>query len=323
MLGPDADRVAYRDPYDFGAADRFAASAVLLPVSVEEIQAILRVANESRIRLWTVSRGRNLGYGGAAPRVAGSVVLDLQRMSRILEVDEEYCYAVVEPGVSFLELYDHIRARGLRLWLSVPALGWGSVVGNALERGFGYTPHGDHAAMQCGMEIVLASGEVIRTGMGALEGGNQWQAFKGGYGPGVDGLFMQSNLGVVTKMGIWLMREPECFMPCDLELADEPDLEPALDALVPLRRGDIIQNNIIFANLVRQIAVTGRAAAGMTVPGAMPEDLLHRIKRELGVGWWSGSFAFYGPEAMVEARRRIVAEAGREAARRAISRPDL
>ena len=72
----------------------------------------------------------------------------------------------------------------------------------------GYTPYGDHFMMQCGMEVVLANGEVMRTGMGAMPGTNTWQLFKYGFGPYVDGMFSQSNFGVVTKMGIWLMPEP-------------------------------------------------------------------------------------------------------------------
>src|SRR5215203_4464062 len=64
----------YRDPYSFPGRDTFESSAVISPGSVEEVQAIVRVANESRIPLWTISQGRNNGYGGAAPRVGGSVV---------------------------------------------------------------------------------------------------------------------------------------------------------------------------------------------------------------------------------------------------------
>ena len=70
------------------------------PLSVDEIRAVLRVANQFRIPLWTVSTGRNFAYGGAAPRLAGSVVLDLHRMNRIIEVNETMAYAMVEPGVS-------------------------------------------------------------------------------------------------------------------------------------------------------------------------------------------------------------------------------
>src|SRR6516225_6866287 len=77
----------YFDPFvPLADPHAFAPSAAILPANVEEIRAILRVANETRVPVWTVSTGRNFAYGGAAPRLAGSVVLDLQRMNRILEV---------------------------------------------------------------------------------------------------------------------------------------------------------------------------------------------------------------------------------------------
>lgn len=107
------------------------------------------------------------------------MILDLHRMNKIVDVSEEHAYAIVEPGVSFLELYAYIQEKGYRLWPSCPALGWGSVVGNTLERGFGYTPNGEHSEQQCGMEVVLATGEIVRTGMGALTGSPMWPLFKG------------------------------------------------------------------------------------------------------------------------------------------------
>ena len=56
--------------------------------------------------------------------------MDLHRMNKIIEVNEEFAYAVVEPGVTFTELYNYCAERKLRVWPSVPSLGWGSVVGN-------------------------------------------------------------------------------------------------------------------------------------------------------------------------------------------------
>lgn len=69
-------------------------------------------------------------YGGPGPRVGGSVVLSLYRMNQVLEVNEKAAYAVVEPGVTFFDLYEYCRARKLAVWPSVPAIAWGSVVGN-------------------------------------------------------------------------------------------------------------------------------------------------------------------------------------------------
>lgn len=71
-----------------------------------------------------------------------------------------------------------------------------------------WQPYGDHWGMHSGLEVVLPTGEVIRTGMGALPGNNSWQIFPYGFGPYSDGLFSQSNFGIVTKMGLALMPNP-------------------------------------------------------------------------------------------------------------------
>ncbi|MFY9690950.1 MAG: FAD-binding oxidoreductase [Candidatus Acidiferrales bacterium] len=300
----------YRDPFAFASSDarEFAPSAGLRPVSVEEIQAIVKIANEYKIPLWTVSRGKNLGYGGPAPRVSGSIVLDLGRMKKI-EVDEDLCHAVVEPGVTFFDLYEYIRERKIKLWISVPALGWGSVVGNALERGIGYTPYGDHSDKMCGMEIVLANGDVIRTGMGALPGAKTWQSFKGGYGPSVDGLFMQSNFGIVTKAGMWLMPQPDFFVACDMHFERESDLEAIVDVTARLRREDIIQNVAVLSNAIRLISRRGARSQWFPADGVVPDEVVQKALREAGLGAWNLTFGMYGQEEMVDARVKIARDA--------------
>lgn len=127
-----------------------------------------------------------MGYGGAAPRVRGSVTVDLgRRMSKILDISAEDYTCLVEPGVSFYALHQALRDRGLEdhMWVDTPDLGGGSIIGNTVDRGVGYTPYGDHWACHSGLEVVLPTGEVFRTGMGAMEGSNTWQAFPYGYGP--------------------------------------------------------------------------------------------------------------------------------------------
>ena len=142
VLTSDEDRNSYLDPFAPGNPDEHASPAAVAPASTEEVQAIVKIANQYKVPLWPVSTGRNLAYGGAAPAMRGTVVLDLKRMKRILEIDEELGYALVEPGVSFFDLHDALAARGDKLWISSPAPGWGSVIGNALEHGVGYTPYG-------------------------------------------------------------------------------------------------------------------------------------------------------------------------------------
>ncbi len=156
-----------------------------------------------------MSRGKNLGYGTAAPRMPGCMVLDLGRMNKILELDPVLGYCVIEPGVGFIDLYEEIQRKKMPLMMSVPGNGWGSVLGNALDHGIGYTPYGLHAKNLCGFEVVLGNGDLVRTGLGAMENNKAWNLFPFGYGPTWDLMFSQSNLGIVTKAGMWIMPEPE------------------------------------------------------------------------------------------------------------------
>ena len=129
VLTSDDDLREWRDPFAHESWDDYTASAVVLPETVEEVQEVVRIANRHGVPLWTHSTGRNNGYGGPAPRVRGSVIVSLRRMNRVLEIDEELGYAVVEPGVRWFDLYEAIQSGGHKLMLSVADLGWGSVVG--------------------------------------------------------------------------------------------------------------------------------------------------------------------------------------------------
>src|SRR2546423_3265308 len=184
LLG--ADRVvsdedglsAYRDPYSFPAWDEYTASAVVMPETVEEVQEIVRMAGRPGVPLGPVSQGRNNGYGGPAPGVKGSVIVSMKQMNRVLEIDEESAFAVVEPGVRWFDLYEAIKAGGHRLMLSIADLGWGSVVGNSLDNGVTYMPYGQDFTAPCGLEVVLANGDLLRTGMGAMPGNRSWHLYK-------------------------------------------------------------------------------------------------------------------------------------------------
>ena len=229
LFTSDADLDLYKDAYSVfrGEPQEYIASAAVAPATVEEVQAIVRIANQYKVPLYPISTGRNLGYGGSAPAYSGSVILDLKRMNKVLEVNEKLHYAVVEAGCSFFDLNNHMKARGIRLYCSPPAPGWGSPVGNSLDHGCG-NPARDNFKNHCGMEVVLPNGELMRTGMGAMPGAETWQTYHYGFGPYIDGMFSQSNFGIVTKMGFNLFREPELTQTLSVTSGDYGDL----DALV-------------------------------------------------------------------------------------------
>ena len=106
----------------------------------------------------------------------------------------------------WFDLYEAIKAGGHRLMLSIADLGWGSVVGNTLDHGATYMPYGvGHGRCSAAWRSCSPTATVMRTGMGAMPDNKSWHVYKRGLGPTPDQLFMQSNYGIVTKMGVWLM----------------------------------------------------------------------------------------------------------------------
>ncbi|KAE8323154.1 hypothetical protein BDV39DRAFT_196138 [Aspergillus sergii] len=312
LPGPE-NQESYGDPFTTTTATQ--PSGAVRPQTVEEVQEIVKLANKHKVYLWTISRGKNLGYGGSSAVVKDSVVLDLHRMKKIIEVNEEYGYAVVEPGVSFFDIYEEIQRRGLNLWPSVPAIGWGSVLGNTMDRGFGYTPNGEHSQSQCGLEVVLPTGTLLRTGMGAMKDNKAFALYKGGFGPGLDGLFYQSNLGIVTKLGIHITPAPEAYATVEVSVPQEQDLIPLVGTLSDLMRRSIILNSPSIANIFR-IALTSsvpevhaKIAPYMKPNSYVPYSVLEEVRRQQNWGFWKAYFSLYSSVEMLPALFKTIQRA--------------
>ncbi|KAH6673908.1 hypothetical protein F5X68DRAFT_246637 [Plectosphaerella plurivora] len=292
--------------------EKFLASAVVTPRHVPDVQAIVALCNDVVMPLWPISLGRNFGYGGASPRVPGSIVLDLGvHMNRILEVNVSGAYALLEPGVSFTDLHEYLEKNDLKkhLWLSVP-VGNGSVLGNAVERGVGATPYGDHWGVHCGMEVVLPNGQLVRTGMGGVPnpkadpsqrpdeqlGSETWQLFNQGYGPYNDGLFSQSNLGIVTKIGMWLMPNPGGYQPYEITFENDSDLPRIIDIIRPLRLQMVLQNVPVVRHTLLNAAHCGPKSKYTDKDGPFTEEEVDAIAKKLDMGRWQLIGAAYGPK---------------------------
>ena len=279
----DEDVALYRDAYSpvrGEDGERFVSAAVA-PESAEQVQAVVRTANQYRIPIYPISTGKNLGYGGSAPNLSGSVVLDLKRMNRVIEVDDKRHFAIVEPGVSYFDLYRHIQGRKLKVWIDTPDPGWGSLIGNSLDHGVGYTygHYRDHFNSHCGMEVVLPNGELMRTGMGALPGAATSAEYRYGFGPYVDGLFSQGNFGVVTKMGFWLLPEPEAYLSGTVTVPGRNDIVELVEIVNKLEHMGLIGmpnygtplqaqfRNPAVAEILQRPFARGRARPRALVPG--------------------------------------------------------
>ncbi|KAM5343913.1 hypothetical protein ACJ41O_012450 [Fusarium nematophilum] len=305
----------------------FVSSATISPRNVPEVQDMMRLCNEFDIPVWPFSIGRNTGYGGAAPRVPGSIGLNLgKHMNRVLEVDTEGAYALVEPGVTYFDLYEYLEKNNLRekVWIDVPDLGGGSVIGNAVERGVGYSPYGDHWMMHCGLEVVLPNGELVRTGMGALPdkaaghrpglrpdqqpGNRAWQLFNYGFGPYNDGIFSQSSLGIVVKMGIWLMPNPGGYQAYMITFPRDEDLHQVIEIIRPLRVQMVLQNVPTLRSILMDAAVHNPKKHYTDSDEPLTEKQLDEIAKELKLGRWNFYGAVYGPEPVRNALWGVIKE---------------
>ena len=159
------------------------------------------------------------------------------------------------------------------------------------------------------MEVVLADGTVIRTGSGALKDSPCWHLFKGGYGPAYDSIFSQSNLGIVTRLGLWATPAPEGFMACHIDVPLETDLVPLVDTFSGLLLREVIQNHPVIGNVPRAISMRGPRKNFYDGQGAIPDKRLLELQHEFGIGFWDARFGLYGPKDTIEANYRRCQEA--------------
>lgn len=181
---------------------------VVKAVSVEEIQYVLRIANQHRIPV--VPRVANTNLGGLAIPEWGGIVLDLSNMNRILEVNEEDMYMVIEPGVSWADVRRHLDQHypTLRFGysLSPPET---SVLCNCLLDGLTNLSlkYGSVSHWINGVEAVLPTGEVVCTGSSVFS--RFWCTNSSV--PNLTGLFVnfQGTTGIVTKLAVQLFPKPK------------------------------------------------------------------------------------------------------------------
>lgn len=242
----------------------------LRPATVEQLAAILPAAKAAGVSLWTTWNASGNALVVPPGEKGAPVLLDLSKLDRILSVDAESGFALVEPGVSHAQLAAHLREKGLKFWLDPGLDADASIAGGIWQRSFGYTAYGDTLMMQCGMEVMLRDGSLLRTGMGAMPGENSWQLFKYGYGPYADGTFTQTAHAVVTKMGFWISPAPPAYHPFAWRVEDDATFVKLMEAVRDLRINMIVPNTIVAIEGASESALTGAAKpAAWNVYGAL------------------------------------------------------
>ena len=197
------DSLEDRICYSFDATGKeFLPDAVAFPLTAEEVRRTVLIANERRFPV--VPRGAGSGFSGGSLPVRGGVVLSLERMDRILSIDTENLVAVVEPGVVTETLKEEVKKRGLFYPPDPASLKFCTIGGNLAECAGGMcaVKYGVTRDYVLGLEAVLGTGELLRTGVYTVKGVVGYDLTRMLVGS-------EGTLGIITKATLRLIPLPE------------------------------------------------------------------------------------------------------------------
>ncbi|WP_198265179.1 FAD-binding oxidoreductase [sulfur-oxidizing endosymbiont of Gigantopelta aegis] len=282
--------------------------AIVKPASREQVQQCLRIANEFHLPLYPVSTGLNVGYGSKVPSANNCIILELKRMNNIVDFNAELAHITIEPGVTQAQLYQFLQADKSNLWMDATgSFTHHSLIGNIAERGFGHTPYGDHFAQVGGMEVVLANGNCIHTGFGRFPNAKARGVYKWGVGPYIDGLFTQSNFGIITQITLWLMPAPEYSQTFYFSVKKHEQLAEVVNLLRPLRLNGTINSAMHIANDYKVLQSIGSYPWDKTEHKTpLSKAHLKELSKTWDFGAWNASGALYGSKAQVALARKLI-----------------
>ncbi|MGJ5676695.1 MAG: FAD-binding oxidoreductase [Nostochopsis sp.] len=279
--------------------------AIIRPNNLPEVQACVQVANKYHTPIYPVSCGKNWGLGSRVPVESNCVIMDLGRLNRILDYNEKLAYITVEPGVTFRQVAEYLREQKSNLCLSdIGGSPEASLIGNTLERGDGSGYYGERLDHACGFEVVLPTGECIHTGFGRFDNAKTTNVNRWGVGPYLDGIFTQSNLGIVTKMTMWLMPIPKYFQIFRCFINDTNQLHNLIDTIQPfILHGVLKSNGFSFWNCYKFLAAQGQYP-WKKMAGKTPLSLKELKYSE----FWFGSGELHSPSREMGLAQRTLIE---------------
>jgi glycolate oxidase len=202
--------------------------AVVFPVDAEEVRRVVLLANERRFPV--VPRGAGSGFSGGCLPVKGGVVLSTERMDRIVVLDTDNLLAVVEPGVVTETLKEAARSKGLFYPPDPASMKFGTIGGNIAEcaGGMSAVKYGVTRDYVLGLEAVLGTGELVRTGVSTA---------KGVVGYDLTRLLVGSEgtLGIVTRATMRLVPLPETTSTLLACFRNNEDASRAVSGIVAAR----------------------------------------------------------------------------------------
>ncbi|WP_412971477.1 FAD-binding protein [Glaciecola sp. MF2-115] len=276
--------------------------------------AVSELEHSKRIKLYPISTGNNWGYGTSLPNEsARAVIIDLSDLAKITVVNAELGHIAVEPGVTQESLARYFAENDLPFMVPVTGAGPNaSILGNALERGYGITPHQDHFGAVNDLKAYLPNGEHYMSPLGEmLTKANADEfgvntSYKWNVGPYLDGLFTQSGLGIVYEVTIRVKRQTESFDSFYINYEEENNITDAYDFVrETLERYDGIVGSINLMDKRRLISMLSENP-NLQTSSLLNEQQITQISKKKNIPAWTVIGTIYGDkEIVLAAKNRI------------------
>ncbi len=207
----DDKETLYAYTRDTSPEKGFLADIVIRPRTVEEISQIVKLANETKTSIWPRGAATSLVFMGV-PLKSGGIILDLTRMNQIIEIDEDSMSVTAEVGITWAKLQSELKKKGWYTGMVGPAPGISSTIGGAISVAsvmYGSAKYGTACDILLGLEVVLPTGEILKTGSAAMK--KSFHHVRYGIGPDSTGLFCgdQGILGIKTKVTFKIFPAPK------------------------------------------------------------------------------------------------------------------
>ena len=299
------------------------AICIVRPLTTKAIPLILNVVSTlqrdfEHLSIYPISTGKNWGYGSANPSSKNEnvILLDMSLLNEVTFFDSESGIASIQPGVTQQQLYDFLQE--LNAPFMVPVTGAGpttSILGNALERGYGITPIADHFTAVTAIKGYLADGSFYESSLQAMSNASNSsgeecyvdKTFKWKHGPYLDGIFTQSGNMVVTEVTIALARKKPAFNSFYMRFFDEDSFETAYGVVQ-----DIFQNlegvvgSINLMDKRRVAAMVADNPQGAGNHAVMTSEQVNSIAKKYDVPEWTVVGTIYGTKAVAKAAKKDI-----------------
>ncbi len=293
--------------------------------TTQQIGVILALANQYNIVVCAISSGNNWGYGSVHPSDDRALLLiNLKNLTAIEAVDKDSGLISIEPGVTQGQLTDYLDQHGWAFMTPVTGAGPNcSLLSNALERGYGPNPYTDHFSAISSLHYYIAHPEHCHqehySALNSLDHTQQIKpdgttkpsivdaSHKWGLGPYLDGLFTQSNLGIVSRATLKLAPKPEAFCSFFIKCKTESTFQQAVDFIKQLhiaKQGELGIVSLMDKGRVISMVVDNPNPDSPN--SLMSEEQINRIAKSYDIADWTIMGSIYASKDSLKATKKYI-----------------